>query len=332
MNDPGPTFNTFSQLAESVENQARFSASLLSFMATYGFDGVDIDWSVRILSSFAIVDMLRLQYFARFREYPVAPERGGNPADFKNYASWLRGLKTSFQASGHNYGLSLTLPSSYWYLQHFDIVSLSAIVDWFNIMTYDLHGTWDSTDIWIGAITQAHTNLTEIDQALQLLWRNNIDPRKVVLGLGFYGRSFTLSDPSCSNPGCPFTSGAAAGPCTDSVGTLSYAEIERIVAAGAPSTLDSPAAVKKVVYGNNQWVSFDDAETFKMKVDFANSLCLEGTMVWAVSLDDAQGTAAAALSRSTGRQVKSLEAVQKSQDPVTACQWSACGDRWELSR
>jgi chitinase len=34
------------------------------------------------------------------------------------------------------------------------------------MMTYDLHGTWDSTDPFIGAIVGAHTNLTEIDLAL----------------------------------------------------------------------------------------------------------------------------------------------------------------------
>ena len=84
---------------------------------------------------------------------------------------------------------TVTLPSSYWYLQHFDIVKMAKTVDWFNIMSYDLHGTWDSTNKWIGPIVQAHTNLTEIDLALSLLWRNDIDPGQVVLGLGFYGRS-----------------------------------------------------------------------------------------------------------------------------------------------
>lgn len=66
---------------------------------------------------------------------------------------------------------------------------MEPIVDWFNVMTYDLHGTWDAGVKSIGNIVQAHTNLTEINLALQLLWRNNIDPAKVNMGLGFYGRS-----------------------------------------------------------------------------------------------------------------------------------------------
>ena len=28
------------------------------------------------------------------------------------------------------------------YMQNFDIVALEKVVDWFNVMTYDLHGTW----------------------------------------------------------------------------------------------------------------------------------------------------------------------------------------------
>jgi chitinase len=60
-------------------------------MQTYGFDGVDIDW-----------------------EYPVAPERSGKPSDYKNYVSFLKNLKAALGGSGHNYGLTLTLPSSYW--------------------------------------------------------------------------------------------------------------------------------------------------------------------------------------------------------------------------
>jgi len=69
---------------------------------------------------------------------------------------------------------------------------MEPIIDFFNVMTYDLHGTWDAGVKSIGNIVQAHTNLTEINLALQLLWRNNIDPANVNMGLGFYGRSMSF--------------------------------------------------------------------------------------------------------------------------------------------
>ena len=44
MNDPDqPTASTFSTLASSESAQNKFFKSLVSFLQTYGFDGVDID-------------------------------------------------------------------------------------------------------------------------------------------------------------------------------------------------------------------------------------------------------------------------------------------------
>jgi chitinase len=104
------------------------------------------------------------------------------------------------------------------------------------------------------------------------------------MGLGFYGRSFTLTDPSCTAAGCGFSAGGDPGECTASAGTLSFAEIQRIVADDATVTLDKDAGVQIVVFDNDQWVSYDDSETFKIKLDYANGLCLGGTMVWVSSL------------------------------------------------
>ncbi|KAL5348029.1 hypothetical protein ACLOAV_006509 [Pseudogymnoascus australis] len=124
---------------------------------------------------------------------------------------------------------------------------MEPILDWFNVMTYDLHGTWDAGVKSIGNIVQAHTNLTEINLALQLLWRNNIDPAKVNMG-------FTLTDPSCSAKGCPFSASGNAGPCTATAGILSSVEIGDVISARATVTLDKDAAVKIVTWGGNQWV------------------------------------------------------------------------------
>jgi chitinase len=43
-NDPGPTATVFSTLAGSSFAQTEFFSSLVSFMSSNGFDGVDLDW------------------------------------------------------------------------------------------------------------------------------------------------------------------------------------------------------------------------------------------------------------------------------------------------
>jgi len=52
-------------------------------------------------------------------------------------------------ASGTRYGLSITLPSSYWYLRNFDIVTMDPVVDWFNIMSNGTPSNIPSTRILI---------------------------------------------------------------------------------------------------------------------------------------------------------------------------------------
>ena len=140
----------------------------------------------------------------------------------------------------------------------------------------------------IGAIAQAHTNLTEIKLATQLLWRVGVDPKQVVLGYGFYGRSFELASPSCKTPGCAFNGGARAGPCSATSGILMYYEIQAILKQ-VPSlrpVIDEKAAVNYLVFDNNQWVSYDDKDTFAIKRAWADEVGFGGSLIWAVDTDD----------------------------------------------
>jgi chitinase len=109
--DPGPTRNSFSTMAGSASNRGKFINGLRTFMSTYSFDGVDIDW-----------------------EYPEADERGGSQGDTANYVTLVKEMRAAF---GTKYGITVTLPTSFWYLQYFDLPGLEANVDWFNLMSYD---------------------------------------------------------------------------------------------------------------------------------------------------------------------------------------------------
>lgn len=307
------TQNAFSNMVSSAGNRQAFISSLRNFMQTYGFDGVDIDW-----------------------EYPAADDRGGVAADFANFPTFLAELRASF---GSGLGISTTLPSSYWYLQHFDLVNMEPSVDWFNFMSYDIHGVWDSSDVFVGPYIAPHTNLTEIENGLSLLWRVGIDPSKVVLGLGWYGRSFTLADPSCSTPNgvCQFTAGGNAGECTQSSGTLSNAEIKRILASGVGvESYDATAAVRWLTWDTNQWVSFDDGITMQQKLAAANSLCLGGVMIWSLDQDNTDGESMNdLLGIGTANGVTEAEAESFKEQMANAtlqqaiassCYWSLCGD------
>ncbi|KAJ5528068.1 glycoside hydrolase [Penicillium frequentans] len=319
--DPGSTETAWTTMVSSSNNRAAFIKNILQFMQTYGFDGVDLDW-----------------------EYPGASDRGGTTDDGANFVSLVKEMRAVF---GTKYGISATLPTSYWYLQGFKPVEMEKYVDWFNLMAcvlrmvaskyhkanfYDLHGTWDATDIYVGPYIAPHTNLTEISVALDLLWRAGVTPGKIVLGQGWYGRSFTLADPSCSTPNgaCEFTTGGNAGSCTATSGILSNAEIQVIIDTyDVTPVYDSTDAVNWIVWDTNQWVSYDDATTYNQKLSFANDLCLGGMMVWAADLNNQSAKTGYGTQSTTGYSQKvtdySTQQAVNTQAGV-ACYTSNCGE------
>ncbi|EFQ31850.1 glycosyl hydrolase family 18 [Colletotrichum graminicola] len=267
----GPTAATFSDIARSQEAQKKFTDSVLNFMSTYGLDGIDLDW-----------------------EYPGVEDRGGRVEDFANLPKFVKTLRQGLK----DYEISVTIPAIYLNLQHFDLKNIEPHVDFFNVMAYDFHGVWNKPTELGGPYFSSHTNLTEIKDGLDLLWRNNVNHDKVVLGLAFYGRGFQASDSSCLRPGCTFESGSDAQPCSGEDGAALNSEIDDLVAKqGTKSTLDTDAAVKVLTWGGDNWLTYDDEETFRLKADFARSQCLGGVMVWAISQDTENAKYSKALSR-----------------------------------
>jgi chitinase len=278
----------FGDAASSLTKRAQFANKLTQFMNEYGFDGADIDW-----------------------EYPGAPDRGGSERDIENYPLLLDIIKYRWKVEGKSWGLSFTAPTSYWYLRWFDLPSLVKYADWINLMTYDLHGIWDSSDP-VGPYVYAHTNLTEIDLALELFWRVDISPSKINLGLALYGRTFELTSPACISPGCGFSGPGAEGDCTRTAGILSYSEIQEIITKKRnqfEDVYDEDAGVKYLVYNDNSWVSYDDKTTFQQKIDFANQRGLAGLLIWAVDMDDSSLTG---LKSITGKDLTALSIPQSS--------------------
>ena len=48
---------------------------------------------------------------------------------------------------------------------------------------------------------------------------------------------------------------------------------------------DNKTGVKYMVLDGNQWITYDDAESFVAKRDFLDTYCLGGVMIWAIDQD-----------------------------------------------
>jgi len=304
------TQGVWADLSSTPQKRVKFLVQLEKFMVYYGFDGVDYDW-----------------------EYPGAHDRGGNKEDGQNYVELVKATRAYFKDNARGWGISFTAPSSYWYLRHFEIGAMMEHVDFVNLMTYDLFGSWDDQSDWIGPHVYGHTNLTVIKNALGLLWRNGVPANQVNLGLGFYGRTYTLKDAQCDRPGCGFSDPGTAGQCSGEPGYMSYQDIARIrKSSGAPVVTDKKDTIKYFRYDEDQWVSFDDEETIKWKVEFANEQGLRGLFIWAVTQDTAEGTLLDAVLQPDGLgKFRERNGVQTEVDPWETrlgdqCTFSGCGE------
>lgn len=248
----------FSYAASTPTTRANFAQSVVSFLTTHGFSGIDLDW-----------------------EYPVT--RQGTAADYANYPLLCQALRQAFDNAGHPQWLITIATAINWNDRlepGYDLVGMEPYVDWFNIMSYDIYGSWDS-------VAGANADMPYIQDTMNNIFALGIPREKLVFGLAAYGRSTRLVNPSCHTAGCAVW-GAGLSGCHGEAGNLPYFEImETYVNTGNYDklTLNPITKSMELITGGYQYfTSFDNAETLKIKNTYAYENCMRGVMWWAVDL------------------------------------------------
>ncbi|XP_076042458.1 putative chitinase 10 isoform X2 [Oratosquilla oratoria] len=259
----------YSHMASTPENRKAFVDSALKFMLDYNWDGLDLDW-----------------------EYPGASDRGGKYADKSNFAKLCQELSEVFKP----HGLLLTAavsPAKFRVNEGYDVNTISQYLDFINIMTYDMRGPWDgkadhhapirsrTTDAW-------SYNSLNCEDGVDLWIEKGAPPEKLILGVPFYGRSFTLSSQSRTQIRAQARGGGKKGKYTQEAGFLAYYEICMELKQGGWKLLKDEAGGPYMVKGD-QWVGFDDVDYITAKMDLLKSKGMGGAMIWAIDLDDNVG-------------------------------------------
>ncbi|MBA3927730.1 glycosyl hydrolase family 18 protein [Listeria rustica] len=180
----------FSVMAANDASRANFVKNVLKFVKYTNMNFVDVDW-----------------------EYPNSPRDGdlldskedegtpnAGPADKENYVKLLQDLRTGLDAQGkelnQKYELSVALPASQWTMsQGIDVEKVFEIVDFGNMMTYDMHGSWDGVTGHQTALYDnpsdpyAHYGLS-IDSVAKYLKGKGVPSEKIVVGAAFYTRGW----------------------------------------------------------------------------------------------------------------------------------------------
>nr|CAD7461787.1 unnamed protein product [Timema tahoe] len=207
-------------------------------------------------------------------------------AAFVAFADTLVALRNSFNPLGLI--LTVACPSPSYYIRvSYDITRIAQNVDFINLMTYDFHNGYQSTT---GLNAPLYVRQTDPDKELNVYagvenWLNNGAPaEKIVLGMGFYGTAFILTDPSNNGVGAPASGAGGSG------GTLMYNQIcqSQMVDDGWNINWDDEADVPFANRGT-LWVGYDDPDSIAEKAQYALDKGLGGAMVWSIDMDDFSG-------------------------------------------
>ncbi|KAK6170876.1 hypothetical protein SNE40_019166 [Patella caerulea] len=260
----------FSNMASDPVKRKNFVDTSISLLREYNFDGLDMDW-----------------------EYPV--QRGGVAEDKVNFVTLCKELFTAYTAEAASSGktrllLTAAVPASRANIQAgYDVPELNKYLDFFNLMTYDFHGGWDSTTGHNSPLyaspydtgDYAHFNMNDT----AAYWHEvGVPKTKVIVGLATYGRSFTLSSTSSFGVNAPATTGPS-GTQTREDGFMSYYEICNEMQNGGSVIFDETMQVPYYVNGN-VWVGYDDENSLTIKANMIADNQYGGMMVWAIALDD----------------------------------------------
>ena len=238
------------------------------------FDGFDIDW-----------------------EFPVTGGDEGihhNKNDRENLSELITLFRKKLDGLKPGFLLTAAIPARGSDLWKFDLAKDQVNINWYNLMTYDFHGSWDNK-------ADHHTNLFSppadtifkgIKESFAgsvhfLIDSAGVSPDKIVPGAAFYGRGWKVSN--SANHGL-YQPGIVAKGIFES-GFNNYKDLISPLNNGYEYHWDNDAMAPWLFNPRDSTIwSFDDPESVALKTRFAYAHKLRGLMFWEISGDDSAGT------------------------------------------
>jgi len=274
----------FSDAVATERKRREFVGSCIALFITRWpgvFDGIDIDW-----------------------EFPVCcglPENSYRPDDKENctllFLELRRQLDELGAVTGRHYLLTAAFPAGRKLpLTCFDVLEAGRILDWINVMTYDMNESERNGVTNFNAPLRPTTGdpgslavrqAWSVEGTARVFKEAGVPREKIVIGVPFYGRGFTGVPNVNDGLFQPFTGTMSPDYHTIEADFLTKFQRFWHPEAGAPWLYDAESGTM---------LSYDDPDAIAGKTYFVREQGLGGVMLWELSGDDDESSLLTAIS------------------------------------
>jgi chitinase len=246
----------FSDAALTEESRCRFASSAVALVKEHGLDGLDIDW-----------------------EFPGQRGAGNRfrVEDRENFTRLIELLRRDLDTIGGPGRYTLSIASSAnRYFETTDVRALHPLVDWFNVMTYDMSGAWSPGTAHHAPLHRAAGTGHSTESFVRQYLDAGVPPSKIVVGVPFYAREWkwVVNRRSATGLGEPFDFFA---------GDVAAHRLRRDYLTDARFVRGWDPLAKAPFLWNSEagtFVSYDDEESVVAKARFVREHGLGGIMYW----------------------------------------------------
>ncbi|MCC3356339.1 glycosyl hydrolase family 18 protein [Bacillus sp. REN16] len=252
----------FSEASATDEARTIFADSVVDFITEHGFDGVDLDW-----------------------EYPVSgggPGTYPNPADKDNYPLLLEKIREKLdeqgEKDGRHYSLSIAGAANTGFVKNTTIGLSQQYLDYVQVMTYDIHGTWEPLADLNAPLYDDNGKTWSVDKAITAYLDAGVPAEKIVMGVPFYGYRYNVTSSENNGLRQPYQGS----------GSATYGKIMRedYVNNGYERFWDEGTQTPYLFNAEQSiFITYDDPESLQIKANYIRERGLGGAMIWEISQD-----------------------------------------------
>jgi len=249
--------HTWYKVARDPKARARLFDNLDKIITTAGYDGVDIDWEPLV------------------RDELKEPELAANQ---KTFAEFMVALRARFPKWIITAAIGVG-PNT---LKHISWKEFGDSVDYVNLMAYDLAGTWTKHAAHNANLypTTDFVNKDDLDvdgSVKLVLEKYKLPPGKLLLGVPFYGKQFSVD-----KMGQPVPAGAL-----HPGDPIDYSAVAQLAASGDYKKLwDNGAHIPYLERASGgHVVSYDDEKAIAEKCKYVKDKGLAGVLTWSLGTD-----------------------------------------------